>query len=507
MRALLRAALLLAPCGALVGCGGGTLDTRGAEQAASYKAQVAPADAIQVPDGYRAVQVVEGLNFPSSMAWDDKGSLYILESHSVAVPTLKPKILKVAGNGELEEVRWEGPGAPTGETAVGLAFRGGWLYLSHEEKDGTWGISRLRPSGGAAEPVIRGMPGDGDHWVNYLAFDGQGSLYFGVGSATNSGVVSSQDPVNQKWLKKRPKTRDIPCRDVVLTGKTFTDDNALTDPDDDKATTGAYQAYGESAATQVAGKVPCTGAIFRLRAGATTPELVGWGFRNPVALAFDPRGTLLVGMHGADIRGTRPVLDDPDAIYRVRPGVWYGWPDYSGALEPVTAPKHRAPAQFLAPGHSGLEFVFDHAASGLAAPDKSLLVTVTEPHAALGGMSVVPAGGPFSRWSGQLLISEMGDFKPTTDAVRPDVRTGFQVEAVDLQTGRRTVFARNRGAGAPQPASRLDLEVGLERPVDVQIGPDGLVYILDFGVFNPTEKTMKVFPKTGRVFRVEPAGR
>jgi hypothetical protein len=28
--------------------------------------------------------------------------------------------------------------------------------------------------------------------------------------------------------------------------------------------------------------------------------------------------------------------------------------------------------------------------------------------------------------------------------------------------------------------------------------------VLDFGVFNPPEKTMKVFPKTGRVYRIEP---
>ena len=41
--------------------------------------------------------------------------------------------------------------------------------------------------------------------------------------------------------------------------------------------------------------------------------------------------------------------------------------------------------------------------------------------------------------------------------------------------------------------------------MDVKVGPDGLVYVLDFGVFNPTEKVMKVFPKTGRVYRIEPA--
>jgi hypothetical protein len=98
----------------------------------------------------------------------------------------------------------------------------------------------------------------------------------------------------------------------------------------------------------------------------------------------------------------------------------------------------------------------------------------------------------------------MGDFRPTTDAVRPDVHAGFQVEAVDLRSGRRTIFARNRGSGPALPASRLDLEDGFERPVDVKVGPDGLVYVLDFGVFEPTAKAAQVLPKTGKVFRVEP---
>ena len=50
----------------------------------------------------------------------------------------------------------------------------------------------------------------------------------GIGSATNSGVVSSHDAVNAKWLKKRSQARDYPCKDLVLTGATFRDDNALT---------------------------------------------------------------------------------------------------------------------------------------------------------------------------------------------------------------------------------------------------------------------------------------
>lgn len=480
-----------------------TLDLRAADQASAYRTEYHPVPGIQTPDGFRAVLIAEGFNYPSSMTWDGSGRLYVLESHTVAVPTLKVKVRRVGTDGKLEEVELSGPGAPTGEEAVGIQFHDGWIYLSHAEKDGTWGISRFRPDGGT-EAVLRGIPSAGDHWINYLAFDAAGALYFGVGSATNSGVVSSGDPVNQKWIKKRPGVHDLPCRDLVLAGQTYTDVNALTPEDADEATTGAYQAYGSAGATRVAGQALCTSAIFRLKPGATAPDLVAWGFRNPVALAFDPKGTLLVGMHGADIRGTRPIRDDPDAIYRVRSGAWYGWPDYSADLIPMTDPKYRPPEKFLAKGHRGVEAVIDLAASGLSAPDRSLLVTATAPHAALGGMTVVPSGGAFARWAGQLLISEMGDFKPTTDAANPDERAGFQVESVDLATGKRAVFARNRGTGPAEPASRIDIEEGFERPVDVKVGPDGLVYVLDFGVFNPSEKTMKVFPKTGRVYRIEP---
>lgn len=489
---------------AVLALGCGQIAYKAVDQAAPRSTEHEGAGAIQVPAGFRAVRVVEGLNYPSSIAWDDQGRLYILESHMVPVPVLKPRILRVDAGGKLEELALEGDQAPSGDAAIGLTFHDGWLYLSHQEKDGSWGISRLRPQGGAVESVLRGLPGSGDHNINYLEFDRDGDLYFGLGSATNSGVVSSHDPVNHKWLAERPAMHDIPCRDLALRGLAFTEDNALTEAADDRATTGAYAAYGQPIPRRVAGASLCTSALYRLPAGAQEPEVVAWGFRNPVALAFAADGGLLIGMHGADVRSTRPVLDDPDAIYRLREGAWYGWPDYSAALVPLTDPRYRSPAKYFGEGMDKLEPVIDLAASGLRPPDPSWLVAATDPHAALGGMTVVPESGPFRQWAGQLLISEMGDFRPTTDAVHPDVHAGFQVEAVDLRSGQRTVFARNRGTGPALPASRLDLEDGFERPVDVKVGPDGLVYVLDFGVFEPTAKAAQVLPKTGKVFRIEP---
>jgi glucose/arabinose dehydrogenase len=494
---------------AMMGCGGcGQLALKSADQAAVRSVPETPLAEVEAPAGFRAVLYAQGFNYPSAMDWDARGRLFVLQSHSVPLPLTGVKVVRLDAPDHLEELALTGPGAPTGNVAVGLTFHDGWFYLSHEEKDGTWGVSRFRPDDGMTEAVLRGLPGNADHWVNHLAFDSAGTLYFGVGSATNSGVVSSHDPVNLKWLKDRPTARDIPCRDLVLTGVRYTEDNELTPEARDRATTGAYQPYGSSDATRVKGEAPCTSAVYKLAKGSTSPELVAWGFRNPVGLAIGADGTVYVAAQGGDIRGSRPVLDDADALYRLTPNGWYGWPDFAGDLTPVTDPQHAVGAEHSAAGKAGPETLLDLAASHLEAPDRRWLVYPTEPHAAICGITVVPKAGPFAIWAGQILVSEMGDFRPTTDAIRPDVRAGFQVEMIDPRTGRARIFLRNRKTGADGsslPASALDLENGLERPVDVRIGPDGFVYVLDFGVWTPTPDAAKIFPKTGKIFRVEPS--
>jgi glucose/arabinose dehydrogenase len=465
-----RIALLLAVSLALAGCSTlGQMAWQSADQAGRYSSKRVVVDDIQVPDGHRAVRVVNGLNFPSSFTFDSAGNIYIVESHTVPAPMLKPKIVRVTTSGAIDRVRLDGPDAPDGDTAIGIAFHDGWLYFSHERKDGTFTIDRVRPEGGTVENVVRGMPVQGDHDVNQLFFDRDGTLYFGVGSATNSGVVASADPVNQKWLAKHPEAHDIACRDLRLTGAAF---------DDPKGKTGAYQALGHADARDVRGAPLCTSAIYRLRTGSTTPELVAWGFRNPVAIARGADGTLLVGHQGADVRSTRPIASDTDSVLRVRDGAWYGWPDYGADLEPYPNPP-----------------VIDLAGSNLTAPDRANVLAVTEPHAAISGMTVAPDGG--------VLVAEMGDFKPMTGP--DDGRAGFQVERIDPSTGSIAPYLRNRNDGDAQPASTLDLRNGFERPVDVRIGPDGAIYVLDFGAFITTGGVPKAMPKTGKLFRIERA--
>ena len=97
----------------------GQLAWQAADQAGRYSTKRVVVDDITVPAGFRAVRIVNGLNFPSAFTWDAAGNLYILESHTVPAPMLKPKIVRVSRDGRIDRVQLTGADAPDGETAIG----------------------------------------------------------------------------------------------------------------------------------------------------------------------------------------------------------------------------------------------------------------------------------------------------------------------------------------------------------------------------------------------------
>jgi len=53
-------------------------------------------------------------------------------------------------------------------------------------------------------------------------------------------------------------------------------------------------------------------------------------------------------------------------------------------------------------------------------------------------------------------------------------------------------------------APALGRQAYLQVPPADLFGPDGMVYVLDYGAFIATPMSAKIFPKTGKVFRIEP---
>jgi glucose/arabinose dehydrogenase len=366
---------------------------------------------------------------------------------------------------------------------TGAAWRDGAFYIAEGGELHGGRILRVEP-GGQVRTLVDGLPSRGDHHTNGVVFGPDGWLYFGVGTATNSGVVG---PDNHKfgWLKRDPRFSDTPCRDVTLAGINYESENPLpgaTGP----AVTGAFKPFGTPSrpGEVVPGKLPCNGAVFRMPAEGGTPELVAWGFRNPFGLAFAGE-ELYVSDNAYDQRGSRPVFGAGDLLWRVGRGLWHGWPDFHG-----DTPLDRG-ERYVGPGQEPVKRVL--AALPNQPPRPAAVLGV---HSSSNGMDVGRHEG-FGH-VGQLFIAQFGDQTPDTGKVWAPV--GFRVVRVDPATGVVTPFAVNKGNEGPASYTGGG---GLERPVAVRFDPRGeALYVVDFGVLTMSEKGSSPHPGTGALWRI-----
>ncbi|HVM06078.1 MAG TPA: PQQ-dependent sugar dehydrogenase [Acidimicrobiales bacterium] len=437
---------------------------------------IRPSD-ISLADGFRIEALVEELNAPTMVAFDDQGRMLIAESG-------------YHGGGESRVSRLEPDGSLTvlaGGDAFGdevpvtsVGFHEGTVYVAHA---GT--LSAVEP-GGRLRTVVGGLPGQGDHQANQMVFR-DGFIYFSVGTVTNSGVVGPDNAVFG-WLgvEARRQLHEVPCADVVLTDAVFDSENPLgNDPEREQTT--AYSPYGtvRPAGSVVPGNPKCNGSVLRVRPDGSGLEVVAWGLRNPYGLELGPDGGLYATMHGFDARGSRPIEDAWDCVYRIEQGAWYGWPDFACDV-PVTdarfEPKNKPQPGFL---------IANHPTETPPTP-----IAKFNPHAATNGFAFSPGepwGSPTTAY-----VALFGDFTPATGVV--DRPQGVKVVKLDTVTGETTTFMENKTEGQ---ASRHS-GGGLEHPSDVTFGPDGAMYVTDWSIARVSERGLVLEPSTGVVWKVVP---
>lgn len=452
----------------------------GGETSFSGARTVRAAD-VALPRGYRIDVVATGLTFPTGVAFDDAGTPYVTESgYSYGEVFTVPRLLRINADRSVTEVaRGTNNGPWTGVARAGGAFivaEGGTMQGGR--------ILRVALDG-RITALIENLPTRGDHHTNGPAIASDGSIYFGQGVATNSGVVG-EDNLQFGWLKREPAFHDVPCRDVTLAGRNFATADLLGKTNG-KVETGAFSPFGTptSSGQVIKGQVPCSGAILRIPPNGGNVELVAWGLRNPFGMAFAPDGQLYVTENGYDDRGSRPVWGAPDALWRITPGTWYGWPDFAGGIR-VDQPAFKPP--------------------GKAQPEK-LLATMPNPPprpVALLGVHASSDGFDFSRSAnfghvGEAFIAEFGDESPTTGKSLHPV--GFRVIRVNVQTGEINDFAVNRGH-ENGPGTKIG-SAGFERPVAARFDPRGdALYVVDFGVLLQDKSGAKPQQKTGVLWKI-----
>ena len=407
---------------------------------------------IHVPAGYAVELVAGGFTAPVHVCFDPSGVAYVTESgHNSGLP---PRIIRLdpdtGDRGVVAELadRWTRSGA-----ATGAAWHDGGLIMANTD-------SLLRVElDGAVNELLTGLPGLGDHQTNHPLVGPDGRLYWGQGCVTNLGVVGA-DNFGYEWLATHPDHHDTPAEDIELVGRRYDAPNVLGNPLE-TVSTGAFAPFGTEAGTLVRGSPKASDAVLSCLPDGSDLRVVAWGLRNPYGLAFAPDGRLYATEHGSDERGARFIIGDPDDLYEIREGAWYGWPDFASGT--------RLDDERWGTGGRGREPVL----AAFPDPDPAPPVASFETHAGANGIAIADDRFGFG---GQAFVALFGDLAPLTTA-RQVVPAGFKVVRVNLQSGQIDDFAVNRTQG---PASKL-FHGGFERPSHCAFGPDGALYIVDFG--------------------------
>lgn len=465
---------------------------------------------VTVPPGYFLVPVATGLEFPTAVASSDS-DIWVAEAGVTSGAT--PKIKHIEPDGQATTIL---DGAAMGDRLLGpltdVTFHDGWLWIAHRQAGANgWAvgaITKFQPDDpmGTFTTVLTGLPSAGDHYTEEVVFGNDGRAYFSQGTATNSGVVGTDNALITGWLAQAPAFHDFPAKDVVLNGKSYQTAAAFQlDPDASKITA-PFMAFGSGAAapgTVVKG-VPRDGIVagngtvypFDASAGDASGSLrlEAWGFRNPYGIGFDPSdpNVLYASNNGADTRGvagetnvpvdeddltileSRPVDEDFDDLFRLNVGgteEFFGFPDFfhdekSGEVKPVTDEAFceeldPCPESVLDPGFS-----------------QSLHV---EPAVTELGYHTSANKFDFSesrnfQHEGEVFVAETGSFVPVTGATE---FTGFKVVRVD-----RSGHASDFIAHSSQTQSVIFDPDGFNKPIDVKFDGDAML-VVDFGVFEP----------------------
>ncbi|MEX2593365.1 MAG: PQQ-dependent sugar dehydrogenase [Anditalea sp.] len=443
---------------------------------------IVPAD-IALPAGYVIEPVISGLTFPSGITFDERGRTYVIEAgYSYGEVWQEPILWQIENNGQLTIVAKGGKNGPW----TGVTFYQGNFYVAEGGEAEGGRILKITPEG-RITALVSNLPSVGDHHTNGpVIIDGY--LYFGQGTATNSGIVGP-DNKDFGWLTRKPDFHDIPCDDIFLSGQNYESENVLADDPNDKAITGAYSAFNTSTkpGEVIKGQIPCSGSILRLPIEGGELELVAWGFRNPYGLAVSPNDKLYITENGYDDRGSRPVWGAGDALWEIQQGLWYGWPDFS-AGRPIQADE-----EFKVPGKPAVKPLLQEYPNTPPKPTAILGV-----HSSSNGFDF-STNAAFGH-KGQAFIAQFGDMAPDVGKVMFPV--GFKIVRVNVENGVVEDFAVNKGA-RNGPASWLE-KGGLERPLNVKFSPDGkALYIVDFGIMKMTKKGPEPQVDTGMIWKVK----
>lgn len=160
--------------------------------------------------GPQAPEDFSSSTFPTGVAFDDHNRVFVVEAgYSYGEKLTTPRIVEVRNRGETRELLVGNRGAPWN----GIAYHDGALFVAEGgELDGGRIVRYQIVDDGLGSPsvLVEHLPSTGDHHTDGPVVSRDGWVYFGQGTATNSGIVGP-DNYDYGWLKRNPRFHDTPC--------------------------------------------------------------------------------------------------------------------------------------------------------------------------------------------------------------------------------------------------------------------------------------------------------
>ena len=487
-----------------------------------YQRKLDPSS-LKAPAGYNVEVLAQDLNYPTDMIFGPNGEVYVAESGAHFYGTNpkkapKARILQLMPQGgskviydnnvpykaiqdaDTDKDIPEGLIGPL--EGITMNPNNGLIYVAHRSR-----ISTLDPQTGEFKTIIGGLPAWGIFHNSKVVFSPEGKLVFEVSTQANSGTVDKPFMEVISFYNK-PEKREIPCETVTLTGKAYPVVNMFSKEKKDTVMAPVYQPYyAEAKAGQVIeGEFWCNGGVYMAEPEGSSPRRIAWGLRDPYHLAYSPAGRLILTNNGAEHFPSRPIFDDWDTFYEVEEGKWYGWPDYYSGL-PVTDDRFKKPNDpTYKKGAFKHEFVLTEETRKKLLNNQPL---PPQPLVRIEPLHVGAQGFVFGKeeWGmdteNEVLLAEFGTLQLiTTKDPNPP---GFMISKVNLQTGERTPWITNSTRPASASSGTEPAGGGFERPLRLVWGPDGALYLVDFGRLDSHPKPKKkrqAFPNTGVIWKI-----
>ncbi|WP_062204224.1 ThuA domain-containing protein [Streptomyces sp. NBRC 109706] len=410
-------------------------------------------------EGFEKVTLDDNTSNPMELAVADDGRVFYIDR-----------------NGAVKVIGTDGSVATAGTLSVytgqefgllGIALDpdftdNGWIYLYYspqgtEEIDR---VSRFTVQGNtldlASEEVVLTVDTQRQeccHAGGALEFDTQGNLYIATGDNTNPFASDGYSPIDEQEGRAAWDAQRTSANSAVLNGKVL---RITPQPD------GGYT-------------VP-DGNLFAEGTENTRPEIYAMGFRNPFRIGIDPTTDgLYVADYGPDAGN---VSEDRGPDGRVEwnivnePG-FYGWPYCVGDNTPYID-------YDFAAGSSGA--AFDCSAPVNDSPNNT---GVTELPAAIPAelwMGKSTTGSPEIGGSGAPMTSGAYQFDPELDsAVKWPEEYDGNVVFADWNDSRLFSLTLDDARDSVTEVTRIFEDMGFNRPHALQFGPDGALYVIEWG--------------------------